>query len=188
LDEVLAQPSAKANKPRRQPVKVPQTDFATGEISMGSLSGIVERIFDFDFDATFAEVETFIAPGDDRRLDFGLLQRELNQACEKAAKAHRLYTNAREAREIFEIDKAMILAPMRSAARYALECELKSGDRTKAITDADILGMMASQDPRKWRHLRVTSIRMEATVDHTERLSDLARKRIDTLKTLVEKK
>jgi hypothetical protein len=105
-----------------------------------------------------------------------------------AALAHRLFTNAREACEIFEIDKGLIVASMREDARYKLDEDKRNRIRLKAITDADVTGMMQMQDPAKWRDHKIKTIRMEATRDHLERLSDLARKRIDVLKTLVEKR
>jgi hypothetical protein len=188
LDEALAELPTERSKSRKKATTSSSVDAVQESMSTGKLDRIVERIFQFDFDGSFNRVEAFLKPGDDRRLDFGMLQRELDKATDEAATAHRLYTNAREAREIFEIDKEIQLAPLREQARYQLECERKSGARSKSITDADILGMIAAQDPRLYRHLRVQSIRMEATVDHLERLSDLARKRIDTLNTLVEKK
>jgi hypothetical protein len=186
LDEVLTK-----HVPERQPPRKAKTKArydAYPELSLGEMGRIVERVFKFDFDEAYDEVRRFLAPGDDRRLDLGFLQSELDRSAEMAALAHRLYTNAREAAEIFEIDREMLVASMREGARYKLESDKRNGIRIKPITDADVLGMMQMQDPARWRDQRIKSARMKATLDHLERLSDLARKRIDILKTLVEKR
>ncbi len=157
-------------------------------LELGEAGRIVERVFKFDFDKSYREVTEFLKPGDDRRLDLGFLQNELDRAVDMAALAHRLFTNFREACEIFEIDKGLIVGSMREAARYKLDEDRRNRIRLKAVTDADVLGMMQMQDPAKWRDHRIKTVRMEATRDHLERLSDLARKRIDVLKTLIERK
>lgn len=183
MDEIPSDRSKGRHKSKRSTYASPQ-----GSLSLGKLDRIVERTFDFDLDEAAKEVDEFLAPGDDRRLDFGLLQTELDRSTEMAILAHRLYTNAREACEIFEIDRDIIISAMRDSARYTLEQDLRNKIRLKPITDADVLSMMKMQDPGKWRDLKVKAVRMEATRDHLERVSDLARKRIDVLNTLVEKK
>lgn len=157
-------------------------------LSLGEMGRIVERVFKFDFDQAYDDVQRFLKSGDDRRLDLGFLQSELDRSAEMAVLAHRLYTNAREACEIFEIDRDVIQSSMRDEARYKLEEDLRNKRRLKPITDTDVASMMKMQDPAKWRDLRIKSVRMTATRDHIERIADLARKRIDTLNTLVEKK
>ena len=187
LDEALNRHS-KTQPKARERSKTSGATVDRDSLSLGEMGRIVERVFKFDFDAAYEAVMTFLKPGDDRRLDLGFLQNELDRSVEMAALAHRLFTNAREACEIFEIDRDVIQTSMREEARYKLEEDLRRKTRLKPITDTDVLGMMKMQDPAKWRDLRVKSVRMTATRDHLERIADLARKRIDTLSTLVEKK
>jgi hypothetical protein len=187
LDEVLADTPTERTKARKEATKGHDVDAVQGSLGLGKMERIVERVFTFDFDEAYDRVQTFLKPGDDKRLDFGLLRKELNEATEIAALAHRLYTNAREAREVFEIDKELIEDAMREGARHVLENEKHMGSRRKAITDLDVASMMRTQDPAKARHLRIQSIRMKATVDHLEELAGLAKKRQEALKTLVEK-
>ena len=186
LDEALASMPKERHKARKWQTKS-RTPSSPDDLHLGEMGRIVERVFKFDFDESYQTVIDFIKPGDDRRLDLGFLRSELDRSADMALLAHRLFTNAREACEIFEIDKGMIVASMRDESRYLLEEDKRHGRRIKTITDADILGMMQTRDPAKWRDLRVKTVRMEATRDHLERLSDLVRKRIDILKTLVEK-
>lgn len=187
LDEALAEMPDDRPTPRKGKAKDAPA-APTDSLSLGEMGRIVERVFRFDFDKAYQTVMDFLKPGDDRRLDLGFLQSELDRSPEMAALAHRLFTNAREACEIFEIDKGMIIASMREEARYKLDEDKRNRIRFKAVTDADISSMMQMQDPARWRDLRVKTVRMEAARDHLERLSDLARKRIDVLKTLVEKR
>jgi uncharacterized Zn finger protein (UPF0148 family) len=187
LDEALAKRS-KDRSPTRKTKAKSTGDPSRDELSLGEMTRIVERVFRFDFDEAYDDVQRFLSPGDDRRLDLGFLQTELDRSPEMAALAHRLFTNAREACEIFEIDKGLIVASMREEARNKLDEDKRNRIRLKSVTDADVASMMQMQDPAKWRDLRVKTVRMEATRDHLERLSDLARKRIDVLKTLVERK
>lgn len=187
LDEALADMPTERPSPRKGQAKG-STSHPPDSLSLGEMGRIVERVFKFDFDRSYSEVMAFLQPGDDRRLDLGFLQRELNRSAEMATLAHRLFTNAREACEIFEIDKGMIVASMREDARHKLDEDKRNGVRLKPVTDADVASMMQMQDPAKWRHLRIQTVRMEATRDHLERIADLARKRIDILKTLVEKR
>lgn len=187
LDEALSKHAKERQAPRKGQAKgIPGA--SRDSLSLGEMTRIVERVFKFDFDEAHDTVAKFLAPGDDRRLDLGFLQKELDRSVEMATLAHRLFTNAREACEIFEIDRDLIVSSMRDDARHKLEEDKRNRIRIKSITDADVSGMMKMQDPAKWRHLRVMSVRMEATRDHLERIADLARKRIDTLKTLVEKR
>lgn len=186
LDEALVSMPKERHKARKGQAKS-RAPSSPDELSLGEMGRIVERVFKFDFDESYQIVIDFLKPGDDRRLDLGFLRNELDRSADMALLAHRLFTNAREACEIFEIDKGMIVASMRDESRHLLEEDKRHGRRIKTITDADILGMMQTRDPAKWRDLRVKTVRMEATRDHLERLSDLVRKRIDVLKTLVEK-
>jgi hypothetical protein len=187
LDEALAEHPDRQSKPRKRQAK--GTDNTSRDsLSLGEMGRIVERVFRFDFDEAYQTVTEFLKPGDDRRLDLGFLQKELDRSAEMATLAHRLFTNAREACEIFEIDRDLIVSSMREEARHKLEEDKRNRIRIKPITDADVLGMMKMQDPAKWRDLRVKTVRMEATKDHLERIADLARKRMDSLKTLVEKR
>lgn len=187
LDEALSK-HPKTQPKARERSKTSGATIDRDSLSLGEMGRIVERVFKFDFDAAYEAVMRFLKPGDDRRLDLGFLQNELDRSVEMAALAHRLFTNAREACEIFEIDRDVIQSSMREEARYKLEEDLRRKTRLKPITDTDVLSMMKMQDPAKWRSLRVMSVRMTATRDHLERIADLARKRIDTLSTLVEKK
>ena len=186
LDEALNKHVPERQPPRKAKAKSRYDAFP--DLSLGEMGRIVERVFRFDFDEAYDKVRRFLSPGDDRRLDLGFLQSELDKSTDMAALAHRLFTNAREATEIFEVDREMLVSSMREGARHKLESDKRDGIRIKPITDADVLGMMQMQDPARWRDQRIKSARMKATLDHLERLSDLARKRIDILKTLVEKR
>lgn len=188
LDEALSKHPDRQPKPHKRQPKGKADDDPRIELSLGEMTRIVERVFKFDFDEAYDDVRKFLAPGDDRRLDLGFLQKELDRSAEMATLAHRLFTNAREACEIFEIDRDLIVSSMREEARNKLDEDKRQRIRLKSVTDADVLGMMKMQDPAKWRDLRVKTVRMEATKDHLERIADLARKRMDSLKTLVEKR
>ncbi len=174
-------------KPRKQPER-PSGEHPSellASLDMGDLAGLVERVFDVDFDADMRLVETSLKFGDAERADLKLLRRALDEQPDNARIAHRLYCNAREAREVFEIDAKIVESSMREDAVHRLQTEKKSGQRTKAITDADVESMMASLYPDQYRDLARRRKRVEMLCKHLEELAEISKKRINILDTLV---
>jgi hypothetical protein len=173
-------------KTRRNPER-PSGDEPSqllASLDMGDLGSLVERIFDVDFDVDYERVVKSLKFGDATRAETKTLRKALDDQTDVARVAHRLYCNAREAREVFEIDALVVLSSMRNDATHVLQTEKKKGDRTKAITDADVEAMMASRYPDVYRDLARRRKRVELLCKHLEELADIAKKRINTLDTI----
>ena len=173
-------------KPRGNPER-PSGDNPSellASLDMGDLGSLVERVFEIDFDADYKRVVASLKFGDANRAEQKTLRRALDDQTDVARVAHRLYCNAREAREIFEIDALVVLSSIRADAAHILQQEKKKGDRTKAITDADVEAMMCSRYPDVYRDLARRRKRVELLCKHLEELADIAKKRINALDTL----
>lgn len=153
-------------------------------LDMGDLGSLVERMFEIDFDADYERVVKSLKFGDAQRAETKVLRRALDDQTDVARVAHRLYCNAREAREVFEIDALVVLSSIRADATHILQTEKKKGDRTKTITDADVESMMASRYPDVYRDLARRRKRVELLCKHLEELAEIAKKRINTIDTL----
>lgn len=110
----------------------------------------------------------------------------LDQALEKANRAYALYVNARVALETFEAEAEATEGALRAPAAEQLQKEKAAGERSKAITDADVVAEAARRAPDEWRSLAERRARAKRSVDYLERLADLWKKRSDVLDTLVK--
>lgn len=188
-DEPLVDETNEEGAPRKRRA---QPDRPTGDgpsellmsLDIGDLGSLVERVFDVDFDADYERVVASLKHGDANRAETKTLRRALDDQTDVARVAHRLYCNAREAREVFEIDALVVLSSMRGHATHVLQTEKKKGDRSKTITDADVESMMASLYPDVFRDLARRRKRVELLCKHLEELAEIAKKRINTLDTL----
>jgi hypothetical protein len=186
FDDPDEEPPKPRSQPKRPTGKHPSELLAS--LDMGDLAGLVERAFDVDFDADMRTVESSLRFGDANRAELGMLRKALDEQTDNARIAHRLYCNAREAREVFEIDAKIVESSMREDAVHRLQQEKKSGQRTKTITDADVESMMVSLYPDQYRDLARRRKRVEMLCKHLEELAEISKKRINVLDTLVNTK
>lgn len=149
-------------------------------------SRIVERVFDLpdpeaEFDRLWMalEVEPFTP---------GAVEAALNVAEQNAMKAHQLYVVFRADFERLEAETAAIVGALREAATAALQAEKDAGQRSKAITDADVTGCVAQMFPDEWSAIQERAIKARKTKEHVERLADLWKYRSSSLSALLGKR
>jgi len=148
----------------------------------GGYDRIVHRVFKIDPFDDYVLVERCLeAKGN----DFGTLVDALDHAETGARAAHRLLVNAQLAYEQTKLEVARIESPLREGARKHLEDQKGSGERKKAITNDDVESAMAQLFPEDVAKARERLLKARGTVEHLERLADLAKSRIRTLDTLV---
>jgi hypothetical protein len=182
IDNRPARPKGRRKQPER-PSGANASELLRS-LDMGDLAGLVERAFDVDFAHDMSEVEGALSFGDADRVEFGRLRSALDEQCDIARIAHRLYCNAREAREVFEIDAKIVLASMRADATFRLQEEKAKGHRTKQITDDDVESMIAALHPDEWRDIARRRKRVELLCEHLKELADISKRRIGVLDTL----
>ena len=145
---------------------------------------IVERVFNIgDPDALFTSLTERLSLRD--ALTPGALQAALNIAEENARLAHQLYVNAKVESERFEIDADIVLGAMRSVATGELQREKDAGQRSKAITDADVREKAAVFYPDQWRDTNERRAKALGMLEHLKRLADLWQTRCYSLGTML---
>jgi hypothetical protein len=149
-----------------------------------SFSRIVERVFDIgDPDALFTTLMERMSLRD--ALTPGALQASLNIAEDNARLAHQLYVNAKVESERFEIDSDIVLGAMRAGATAELQREKDAGQRSKAITDADVREKAATLYPDQWRETNERRAKTSGMLEHLKRLADLWQTRCYSLSTML---
>lgn len=121
------------------------------------------------------------------RTDAPVLAAALDEAETNARAAHRLYITARLLHDEWELDNGHIFAKMRNDALVQLQMEKTAGQRSKQITDADILAECASMFEDEWREQEMRRKKSKATVETLQNLSDAWTSRCKTLQTLYGK-
>ena len=145
---------------------------------------IVERVFNIgDPDALFTTLTERLSLRD--ALTPGALQAALNIAEENARLAHQLYVNAKVESERFEIDADIVLGAMRGGATAELQREKDAGQRSKAITDADVREKAATLYPDQWRDTNERRAKAGGMLEHLKRLADLWQTRCYSIGTML---
>jgi hypothetical protein len=132
---------------------------------------ITERVFDLpDPDGEYVELEAALTLGTS---EFDSITKAVDAAEDDARRAHRLYVNAKLDYERFVADALLIEGAIRTEASASLQAEKDSGQRTKQITNADVLAKSAALFPDEWRDLAEKKVRAKLAVEHLERFADL---------------
>lgn len=200
LAGVLAPPDgptpAPAPAPTPPPVEVGSREMASEEDAARAMSdfvrspglygAVVERIFDLPDPAS--EYEAL-----EKHLTAGLGEhdsaaRALDSAEDRARRAHRLYVNAKLDFERFQADAEVVTAALRQRAMEVLQRQKDAGQRSKAITDADVVAQCAAMFPDEWRDLADRRARAKLALEHLERFSDLWMSRCRSLSALVTRR
>lgn len=169
------------------PDLTPQGRDATAELLGDPVLGygfdrIVHSVFKIDPFADYAIVESALDP---KGTDVQVLIEALDHAETAARTAHRLLVNAQLAYEQAKNEVAVSESALRERARATLEEQKEKGERKKAITNDDVESEMARLFPLDTAANRARLMKARGTVEHLERLADLAKSRIRTLDTLV---
>jgi hypothetical protein len=145
---------------------------------------VVESVFNVDARAEYEDLEKSLFVGEQRG-DYGTLLKALDEAETKARRAHKLYLGAKLEQTNWQLNADVTDGAMREAAMDELEAEKELGERKKMITEADVKGRMQSKFPDQFRHQAQQRVKVEGTVKHLERLSELWMGRCRTLGTML---
>lgn len=115
----------------------------------------------------------------------GNLMTALNDAENNARRAHQLYVVARVDFERFELEMGPVIDAMREAANKDLQAEKSKGERSKAITDADIRGRASVLFPDEWGLAQGRRAKAEGFMDTLKHFADLWKQRCFSLSTML---
>lgn len=148
---------------------------------------VVERVFDLDDpDAEFQAILTQLTV--EEAITPEKVEAALNHAEDTARKAHRLYIVARVDNDRYEVECDAVMGALRDAATSELQAEKDAGERSKAITEADVTGRVATMFPDEWAEVNDRRARAKGMLDHVKRIADLWEGRCYTLSTMAGRK
>lgn len=148
-------------------------------------AAVQEHIFrSRDIHADYLRLERELALGA-QRTDHGSLTKALDDAEANARLAHGLYSLACVERKRWELDAVVVEGGMRTSAVEALQEEKKQGERSKAITEADVELKCASMFPDEWRDVQMKREKAKRMVDSLEHLAATWKDRAKDLNTLL---
>lgn len=142
---------------------------------------VVEAFFPetFDLMEEYEEIERSLKITES--LTQGVLQDAANQAEHMALRAYQLCRYAKIDIEAHNAKIETVHAALRAAATMKLE-EMKAKKiRTKAITDADVVAVMAQYWPDEWQAAMLQRAQLHGVQRMFERLADLAKSRCKSL-------
>jgi hypothetical protein len=148
---------------------------------------ILEHVFRVDPWKEYSELESALKIGGRGYTDHDTLMKSLDGAEDNARLAHKLYCAARVEQEKYDLDAKVIEGVARRSVLRELEAEKETGQRRKAITEADIEGYILLRYPDEYDQLQLTRLRLRKLVEHMERLADLHTSRCRTLQTMLAK-
>lgn len=119
------------------------------------------------------------------RCDYGTIADALDEAQENARLAMQLLVNAKLANDRFIADAQLTESGMRDHVHARLQSEKDRGQRSKAITDADVVAAMANCFPDEWQQIELTKHQARRTIAYLEDLCDRMRERARDLRALV---
>lgn len=149
--------------------------------------GIQTRVFAaIDFNAEYDAIEAWIKLGD-KRTEEAFIRKLHEESADMLQRAHRLYTQAKLAREKWEAENAVVFGAMREQASEVLEQEKASGKRKKAITEADVDGKCAAMFPDAYVSQEIRRKKAKATEDSLKFLVETCGVRARHLDTMMHK-
>lgn len=120
---------------------------------------IVERTFaSISWNDVFDAFEAWMQLGD-RRTEEGFIRKAHEEGPAMIRSVFQAYVQIKHAREKWELENDVVLGGMREEASKALQAEKDRGQRSKAITEADITKAMATMFPDE--HARQESRRLQ---------------------------
>lgn len=149
------------------------------------LERVIEHVFAIDLWKEFDELEAKLAVGNVAGAEYGKIAEALDSSETNARMAHRVFVAGALARDNFEREATIILAGMRDAASRSLQNEKAGGERSKAITDADVTARMASMFPDEWLRLEERRAKAQRTSEHLDHLAKLWKGRPSSLQAIL---
>jgi hypothetical protein len=147
---------------------------------------ITERVFVKDPLSEYERLEKAMVIGD-KRNDYGVVMRCLDEAEGNARMAHRLWQSAIVERKRWELNNEVVFSAMRDEATKTLQHEKQAGTRAKQVTDADVDSRVALLYPDEYKAQEVRRARSKAMVDSMGNLVEVWLSRCRTLQTLASK-
>ena len=183
VDGMFTQAPAQVTAP--VPVEAVSTESDdTGPKLSASFAAITETVFELADPMTEYEVLEKALKLDDA-LAPAVLQAALNDAEDNARRAHRLYVIARADYERFESESRPVIEGMRDAANRELQAEKDNKQRSKAITEDDVIGRASVLFPDEWRSVHNRHVKAEGMLDHLKVLANLWAQRCYSLSTML---
>lgn len=177
-DRKVAGITADADDLRPPVPSLPPPDLTPG------YARIVERVFDLpDPEALYERLEADLMLG---HREHDSVREALDRAESNAQSAFRLFVNARVEHERFGLDAELVEAGLWQAATAELQAEKDAGQRSKAITDADVRHRCAALFPDEWREIQDRRARAKGMLDALGRLADLWQQRSASLRKLAD--
>lgn len=142
---------------------------------------IASRVFDTDLDMLkeFDIIEGSLSITGP--LSPGVISRAANQSEDMARRAYLLYVVGKVEYESYMRKTEGLVAVLRDGATVSLEKEKATGLRTKQITDADVIAMIAAKYSDEWEDIQLRRARAKGMLGYLEILSDLSKKRCFTV-------
>ena len=122
----------------------------------------------------------------DRLLNYGTLADALDRAFDNSRDAFLLVINAKVALMKLESDIEVQTSDMRKQATKALDVEKQSGQRTKQVTNDDVIARMAAMYPDEFRAVEEKKTKAKGMLAYFEQLAGLVKERGKDIRTLVE--
>lgn len=149
------------------------------------LQRIVTRTFDMpDVDKVIADSEEWLQGIKPSRCDYGVIADQLDRAQDMARECMRALVNVRLALDQFDVDAQLTTAGMRDYSYAKLQGQKDKGQRSKAITDADVAAQMAVDFPDEYQAVERTKAQAKRTREYLEDLVDRLRERARDLRAL----
>ena len=190
------QPKQPEAAPVADPTAFPAFDPTSGKVEpqddkhrrlRPDLDRVVTKVFALaEFDQEYDRLEQALRLGE-KRVEPAHVLKALDEAESNLMAAARLYQNAKHERERWELENAAVFADMRNSATRSLQKEKADGERTKQITDADVLARIAEQFPDEWADQQLRRDRTERTVSLFSTLLEAWQSRCRTLQTIYGK-
>lgn len=146
---------------------------------------IVTTTYRIDPVVLHERVKAGIRPIGAERAEYPELVKALDEASSIADDASLLAVNGRLVLRQYEADLEALQADMRAQATAKLQSEKESGSRSKAITDADVVGKMAAMFPDEYRRQTAALEKAKGTVKHLDQLQERAVERVRALDGMV---
>lgn len=149
------------------------------------LAQVVETVYEtMDLAQEFKRLNDNLEIGEDRG-DYSAVNRHLDRAESNARKAHRAFLQATLRKKSFDLANEAILAPLRSEANRHLQVEKAQGDRSKAITDADVRAKMIELFHDEIKDQEEKRMKVDGALEHLQVIVDLWKSRCRSLQSML---
>ena len=151
-----------------------------------ALVQIMEKVYLEDLVYAYDELEAGMKECDELT-ERGATKKALGMAETNYRKAHKLYLTARFEHKKWNLENLIVFGAMRRDATEALQQEKKQGERSKAITEADVHAKCAELFQDEYVAQEMKRENVQAIEDDIENLAKSWEMRCQTLRVLCNK-